>query len=70
MYHIGVCMCPHPFHPKARCIAAYLAHIERVKAEVPADKLLVFDVREGWAPLCAFLNVRTAGGNSLNFNGS
>jgi hypothetical protein len=32
-------------------------HIEDVKAYVPADKLLVFDVSEGWGPLCNFLGV-------------
>ncbi|GEO10095.1 sulfotransferase family protein [Segetibacter aerophilus] len=32
-------------------------HIEEVKAYVPADKLLVFDVSEGWGPLCNFLEV-------------
>ena len=29
---------------------------EEVKGYVPADKLLVFDVTEGWEPLCKFLN--------------
>jgi Sulfotransferase domain len=29
----------------------------KVRATVPADKLLVYDVREGWAPLCRFLDV-------------
>jgi hypothetical protein len=33
-------------------------HIEDVKAYVPSDKLLVFDVSEGWEPLCKFLGVR------------
>jgi hypothetical protein len=28
-----------------------------VIASVPADRLLVFDVSEGWEPLCAFLDV-------------
>jgi len=28
-----------------------------VKATVPADRLLVFDVKEGWGPLCTFLGV-------------
>ena len=28
-----------------------------MQAAVPADRLLVFDVKEGWAPLCAFLGV-------------
>ncbi|MFU8852206.1 sulfotransferase family protein [Micromonospora sp. SL1-18] len=32
-------------------------HNEEVKAYVPADRLLVYNVAEGWAPLCAFLGV-------------
>lgn len=32
-------------------------HIEQVKARVPGDKLLVFDVKQGWEPLCRFLGV-------------
>ena len=28
-----------------------------VRAHVPEDKLLVFDVRDGWEPLCKFLGV-------------
>jgi hypothetical protein len=30
-------------------------HITAVKAEIPAHRLLVFDLREGWRPLCHFL---------------
>jgi hypothetical protein len=30
-------------------------HIAAVKAEIPAHRLLVFDLREGWRPLCHFL---------------
>jgi len=30
---------------------------EDVKAYVPAERLLVFDVHDGWEPLCAFLGV-------------
>ena len=26
-------------------------------AEVPADNLLVFEVKQGWEPLCKFLGV-------------
>ncbi len=33
-------------------------HNEEVKKYVPADKLLVFDAREGWEPLCEFLDVK------------
>ncbi|MBK0399946.1 hypothetical protein H0I76_12160 [Limibaculum sp. M0105] len=33
------------------------AHTEAVKAAIPADQLLVYQVKEGWGPLCAFLGV-------------
>ncbi|MBL8773476.1 MAG: hypothetical protein JNK30_18975 [Phenylobacterium sp.] len=32
-------------------------HTERVVATVPKERLLVFNVAEGWEPLCAFLGV-------------
>ena len=40
-----------------RAIAHYHRHIEDVKAAVPADRLLVFSVGEGWEPLCRFLDM-------------
>lgn len=42
---------------RENCLAAYRARLEQVTATVPADRLLVFDVAEGWEPLCAFLGV-------------
>jgi len=33
----------------------YEAHAAKVKKECPADKLLVYEVSEGWEPLCKFL---------------
>jgi hypothetical protein len=42
---------------KAKAIARYHAYVDEVKAAVPVDKLLVFKVDQGWAPLCAFLGV-------------
>jgi hypothetical protein len=36
-------------------IAVLNQHVEEVKATVPADRLLVFSVAEGWEPLCNFL---------------
>ena len=33
----------------------YRIHNHRVKSFVPADKLLVYNVKEGWKPLCDFL---------------
>lgn len=41
---------------KDHVIGVYLAHNQKVKDEVPADKLLVFDSKFGWEPLCEFLN--------------
>ncbi|MCB1907535.1 MAG: hypothetical protein KDH15_09220 [Rhodocyclaceae bacterium] len=36
---------------------AFVAHNEAVRQAIPADRLLVYQVRDGWAPLCAFLGV-------------
>ena len=35
----------------------YYEHIRSVKKTIPADKLLIYHVKEGWGPLCEFLNV-------------
>jgi hypothetical protein len=37
--------------------ARYHQHIEDVKAAIPAGRLLVYQVAEGWGPLCEFLGV-------------
>jgi len=42
---------------KDHVIGVYLAHNQQVKDEVPADRLLVFDSKFGWEPLCEFLDV-------------
>lgn len=36
---------------------AFEAHNEAVKAAIPADRLLEFQVKDGWAPLCEFLGL-------------
>ena len=38
-------------------IAVFNAHNEAVRREVPAGRLLEFNVQQGWAPLCEFLGV-------------
>jgi hypothetical protein len=38
-------------------IEQMLAHSEHVKRVVPPERLLVWEVTEGWEPLCAFLGV-------------
>lgn len=42
---------------RAQAIAYYEQHIEKMKAAVPPEQLLVFKVSEGWAPLCQFLGL-------------
>ena len=34
---------------------AFNAHTDAVKTAIPADRLLVYEVKDGWGPLCAFL---------------
>ena len=45
------------FEDRDHAIAVFNRHNERVRANVPADRLLVYEVGEGWGPLCAFLDV-------------
>lgn len=42
---------------RGRAITQYQQHIEDVKATVPAGRLLVYSVDQGWGPLCTFLGV-------------
>lgn len=42
---------------KPRVMAVYEAHLQAVQEAVPAKQLLVFNVQDGWAPLCDFLAV-------------
>jgi hypothetical protein len=45
------------FAEKDHAIAIFNRHIKEVKRTIPADRLLVFDVKQGWEPLCAFLGL-------------
>ncbi len=41
---------------KAHTIGVFNAHNESVKRTVPPERLLIYEVKEGWGPLCDFLN--------------
>ena len=41
----------------AGLMKAFTAHNDAVKAAIPADQLLVYQVKDGWGPLCDFLGV-------------
>lgn len=42
---------------KANVIAAFNRHVAAVRETIPAQRLLVYEVAEGWAPLCDFLKL-------------
>lgn len=37
--------------------AAFEGHVDAVKAAIPAEQLLLFQAKDGWAPLCQFLDL-------------
>ena len=39
-------------------IAVYLKHIADVMTQIPRERFLLYNVSEGWPPLCHFLNVK------------
>merc|ERR1711971_1314741 len=41
---------------KREAVEVFNSHVAEVKGFVPPDRLLVFDVKDGWPPLCAFLD--------------
>ncbi|MEX1250364.1 MAG: sulfotransferase, partial [Hyphomonas sp.] len=45
---------------KEGVIAAFRAQEAAVIAEIPASRLLVHQAKDGWEPLCAFLEVQVA----------
>jgi hypothetical protein len=46
---------------RAHCQAVFARHNQAVQEAISPDRLLVFDVKEGWEPLCAFLGVSVPG---------
>lgn len=45
------------FEDADHAIAVFNEHNEAVRREIPADRLLEFQVSDGWGPLCDFLDV-------------
>jgi hypothetical protein len=42
---------------RQHCQNVFARHNQAVQEAIAADRLLIIDVKEGWEPLCAFLNV-------------
>ena len=45
------------FEDRDHALQIYRDHIAYVKATAPSDRLLVFEAKDGWEPLCRFLEV-------------
>jgi hypothetical protein len=45
------------FTDKEFALEVFRRHNEDVKSKVPADRLLVYEIKQGWGPLCDFLGV-------------
>ena len=45
------------FEDRRFAISKYNDHIDEIRSAVPPDRLLVYDVKSGWEPLCRFLEV-------------
>lgn len=44
-------------HDREHLLKRFDEHVAAVRERIPADRLLVFEVAEGWKPLCEFLDV-------------
>jgi hypothetical protein len=42
---------------RSHALTVFERHLHTVQQQVPSDRLLVYDVQQGWEPLCAFLGV-------------
>jgi hypothetical protein len=49
------------FEDEAFAKSVFVNYVEQVKRDVPEEKLLVFNVKQGWEPLCSFLGTTVPG---------
>lgn len=48
---------------RASAVAAFQNRIDEVKRVIPKERLLIFEVAQGWQPLCEFLGVPVPAGD-------
>jgi hypothetical protein len=53
------------FEDRSVAIDAFIRHNEDVRRDVPADRLLVYEISQGWGPLCLFLGVPVPEGKAF-----
>ncbi len=56
------------FRERDYALDVFRRHVETVEAAVPADRLLVYEIGEGWEPLCDFLDVPVPDGPMPHLN--
>ena len=44
-------------HNRAFMVSYFERRIEEIKRSLPGERLLIYDVKQGWEPLCRFLKV-------------
>ncbi len=50
------------FEERAHAVAVFRRHVEAVTDTIPPERLLVYEVKQGWGPLCRFLGVEPPAG--------
>lgn len=48
---------PLPVQNKQAATASYEEHNQRIRENIPRDRLLEYNVKDGWQPLCSFLSI-------------
>jgi hypothetical protein len=56
------------FEDRAHAIGVYERHAESVKRAIPKERLLVYEVAQGWQPLCDFLDLPVPAGEFPRVN--
>jgi hypothetical protein len=56
------------FDDKAHALAVFQQHIDTVRATIPPQRLLVYEVAQGWEALCQFLGVQEPDGPFPHLN--
>jgi len=51
---------PLPAQNRERAISSYEKHNQRIRDSIPPSQLLEYSVKEGWEPLCTFLEIPEA----------
>ena len=56
------------FKDREHALKLYRENNDYVKSTVPGDRLLVFEAKDGWEPLCHFLDVPIPDGDYPHLN--